>query len=540
MVNHPKGKNQHQSLLSLSSKLSQYHSQEESTEANPRGRRWRLLGEARTRILVWYTVLMAIFVIVTIPMVRQRLFAKVNDRVRSELVHEMTEFQALLNGKKTLTDRELEQQLRAKGRSIPQGRPRNLEELTTLFDIFMSHQLPEDDTYLIAILNQQFYKSSSRSLPAALRPGSTLMNRWLSLTQPERGEEVSTESQDSILYLAEPIQFEGKPLGVFVVAHLTAGERQEALEALMVVVEVSLVAFLGALFLSWMVAGRVLEPLRLLSLTAQSISESDLTQRLTVRGDGEIAELTATFNEMMDRLESAFESQRNFINDAGHELRTPITIVRGHLELMGTDPAEQAETLALVMDELDRMSRLVEDLVLLAKAERPDFLHLETVNLEVLAQELFSKATALAQRNWQLESSATAAVILDRQRVTQAVMNLAQNATQHTCATDTISLGVATDNGKVLLWVKDTGEGIAPVDQERIFERFARVAHSRRRSEGAGLGLAIVRAIAAAHGGEVRLQSQVGIGSTFTIILPLEPSTEIRRLFLNHASNSDR
>lgn len=139
------------------------------------------------------------------------------------------------------------------------------------------------------------------------------------------------------------------------------------------IIQVSSLVFVVSLILAWLAAGRVLAPLRAITTTAHAISEADLNQRLPVQGKGELAELAMTFNEMMDRLEAAFVSQREFFNDAGHELRTPITIVRGHLELMGDDPQEQQETLALVIGELDRMSRMVDDMILLAKAERLDF-----------------------------------------------------------------------------------------------------------------------------------------------------------------------
>jgi signal transduction histidine kinase len=188
------------------------------------------------------------------------------------------------------------------------------------------------------------------------------------------------------------------------------------------------------------------------------------------------------------------------------------------------DPEEVEETILLVNDELERMERFVNDLILLAKAEHPNFLQLETVDIGTLTEEIFTKVKALAQRNWQLESIGKGKIIADRQRLTQAVMNLAQNATQYTTSIDTISLGSLIDKDKFSFWVGDTGEGIAEVDQKRIFQRFARAANSRRRSEGAGLGLSIVQAIVEAHKGEITLESKLGEGSTFTIILPLELS----------------
>jgi signal transduction histidine kinase len=240
-----------------------------------------------------------------------------------------------------------------------------------------------------------------------------------------------------------------------------------------------------------------------------------------VQGKGELAELAKTFNEMMDRLQTSFAIQRNFVNDAGHELRTPITIIRGHLELMGDDPQEQQETIELVMDELDRMNRLVNDLVLLAKSENPDFLELETVDVSSFTEELYTKIKALAKRNWRLDCLAKGTIAVDRQRLTQAIINLAQNATQHTTEDNIIAIGSAIEDKQVQFWIRDTGEGIAESDQKRIFERFARVTSSRRRSEGSGLGLAIVKAIAEAHGGFVRLDSHLGMGAKFTLVLPL-------------------
>jgi two-component system OmpR family sensor kinase len=274
--------------------------------------------------------------------------------------------------------------------------------------------------------------------------------------------------------------------------------------------------------LAWVVAGRVLAPLRLLADTARSISESDLTRRIPVSGHDEIAELARTFNAMLDRLEAAFASQRAFVSDASHELRTPITIVRGHLELMSEDPAERRETVTLVTDELDRMSRFVDDLLLLAKAERDDFLRVTVVELGALTDELLEKAQGLAQRDWRLEARGEAVIVADRQRLTQAMMGLAQNAVQHTTDGESIWLGTAASYREVRLWVRDEGPGIAPDDQERIFERFARASDSRRRSEGAGLGLAIVRAIAEAHGGRVRLTSRPGAGASFVLVIPVD------------------
>ncbi|MBC1240366.1 cell wall metabolism sensor histidine kinase WalK [Nostoc sp. 2RC] len=496
----------------------------------------QVFKEARTRILFWYLLILAIAFLIAIPAFRYHLYQRIDERVRQDMLEDMVAFNALIKGETfapedplteddsediVIEPEQLKWLLAGKKQIAP---PASQEDLIRLFRAYLLYRLPEDDSYFITFVNGKFYKSSPRARPKPLAKESPLMQRWAKQTQPEQGEkEFSDPDVSKILYMVEPIKINGKTEGVFVVAHNTTGQRAETLEAVSVIIEVSSFVFVVSLILAWFAAGRVLAPLRTITNTAHAISESDLTQRLPVQGKGELAELATTFNEMMDRLESAFATQREFVNDAGHEIRTPITIIRGHLELMGDDPQEQKETLALVMGELDRMSRLVDDLILLAKAERLDFLQLATVNVAELTQELFVKAQALGERDWQIDSVARGQIIVDRQRITEAVMNLAQNATQHTTKTDTISIGSTIARGKVHFWVRDTGEGIPLVDQKRIFERFARTSNSRRRSEGAGLGLAIVRAIAEAHNGQVLLRSQLGKGSMFTIVLPLDP-----------------
>ncbi|KJH72474.1 sensor histidine kinase [Aliterella atlantica] len=492
---------------------------------------------ARTRILLWYLLTIGSIFAVFIPAFRHVLHERVNDRVHRELTEKMDIFTRLIGEDSEDGDREDKQIIDAvnllKQADKDLARlPRTKQDLEKFFDAYLGHQLPEDDTFLIAIVDGEFYKSSPRAIPNVLAADSQSIQYWANLTRSEQGQKEFPQHPNigSVLYTAKPVAIDGKISGILVLAHTTAGERGEVLEAVLALFQVGASVMLLALLLAWIASRQVLAPLHSLTQTTRKIGEFELDRRISVSGKGEIAELATTFNEMMDRLQSAFTSQQEFINDAGHELRTPIAIVRGHLELMGDNPEEVRETLALVMDELDRMSRFVNDMILLAKAERPDFLQLETVELSSFTEELFAKAQALAQRNWQLDSVAKGQLVGDRQRMTQAVMNLVQNATQHTTETDTIALGSAVGKSKISFWVRDTGEGIAPADRERIFERFARAANSRRRSEGAGLGLSIVQAIVEAHGGQVLLQSQLGNGSTFTITLPIEIPKSTKRL----------
>ena len=270
-------------------------------------------------------------------------------------------------------------------------------------------------------------------------------------------------------------------------------------------------------------AGRLLAPLGRLSDTAEEITATDLSRRLPETGNDDITALTRTVNGMLVRLEEAFVGQRQFLDDAGHELRTPLTVLRGHLEVLDQgDPHDVAETRALLLDELDRMSRLVGDLILLAKTGRPDFLDVQPVSLERLTHTILAKARGLGDRTWRLDGAGEAIVTMDEQRITQAVLQLADNAVKHTEPDDVVAIGSAAADGWARIWVRDTGPGVPAEDQDRIFDRFARSRVSDE-DEGFGLGLSIVNAIVEAHAGTVTVEDAVPTGACFVINLQLEP-----------------
>lgn len=332
-----------------------------------------------------------------------------------------------------------------------------------------------------------------------------------------------------VRYLAMQVSLQGQSqVGTFVSAVPIQPELDEISQSARFYALLSSAALLLVGVGAWIVSGRLLRPLRLLREAAENISHTDLTARIPVTGRDDVTELTRTVNAMFDRLENAFATQQRFLDDAGHELRTPITIVRGHLEVMDAgDAHEVSATRELVLDEVDRMAELVNELIVLAQSGRPDFITLAPLNLDHWLREVLDKSQALADRHWTLDATTSTVVMADGHRLTQAMLQLAENAVRFTSEDDVIAFGGAQSAGRVLLWVRDTGTGVAPQDAERIFRRFQRASGQHQDETGSGLGLSIVSRIAAGHGGRVDLDPGYGSGARFTITLPLRrtPST---------------
>lgn len=468
--------------------------------------RWvkRLNSETRTRILLLYAVTMLGVFGASVPIFRYFLAAEVNDRVRDDLGEEVEKFETAYDRWDDVTDN-------------------TIAGLRAFVDEFLATNRPEDDNFQIVILEGELYRTNPLVLPEVLRPESDLVQEWITLQVEQQATVPSNDpTVGSIIYQTSILEIDDVPVGVFINAHISAGEQNEALMGVYVFMRVVVGVLVVSFLIAWVGSKRLLQPVQQLAKTAQAINEANLSERLTVNSSGELADLANTFNTMMDRVQAAFDTQRNFINDASHELRTPLTIIQGHLELIDDDPVEQQKTIALVMDEIDRMSRFLNDLLLLAKAERPDFLACETLEAAPFTDEVFSKITTLGDRQWQLVNMAQGTFVADRQRITGAIVNLANNAVQHTQQDNVIELGSELVNGHIRFWVRDTGTGISPTDQARIFDRFARAANTYRKSEGAGLGLAIVKTIAEAHQGYIELTSQLGVGSTFSLIVPTD------------------
>lgn len=444
---------------------------------------------------------MAVVTVVSVLLVRQVLLSGLDDRIDAALVQESRELSRLVD----------------RGIDPDTGEPFGTD-VARLLEVFLERNVPARNEALLTFVAGEPYERSRNVLPYLLHEDEALVERWSSISETDAGS-VETPG-GTVRYLAVPILAGGETEAVFVAAvfrDLEAADLEPAVRAGMLVGVAAVL--IGSLLAFLLARRRIIKPVQAVEVTARAISESDLSRRIDVNGEDEIAHLAETFNDLLDRLERGFAAQRAFVDDAGHELRTPITIIRGQLELLSDDAEHRGRAVKLVTGELDRMARMVNDLLLLAKAQQPKFLEFDLVDIASLTHEVHQKAGALGERQWPLDAVAEGTLVGDQQRLAQALIQLLQNAVDHTDADDEIALGSRIDDERARFWVRDSGPGIPPEMRERIFDRFSRVGS--RQSVGAGLGLSIVRTIAEGHGGRVWVESEVGEGTTFTIEVPV-------------------
>jgi two-component system, OmpR family, sensor kinase len=338
----------------------------------------------------------------------------------------------------------------------------------------------------------------------------------------------------TLRYVAIPVVVQGDATGIFVVAVDLNARLLPVDEAFRTFAIVAAVALAALGLVGWVVAGRLLSPIRKLRDTAARITATDVSERIDVVGSDDVSELTVTVNRMLDRLDAALTGQRQLLDDVGHELKTPITIVRGHLELMRpSDESDVAATRALAIDELDRMSGLVRDISDLAVVLRPLRMRREPTDIGTLTESVRAKASALSSAHeWTSPGVAQVIASIDPERLTQALLQLAANAVVHGSPSGTIEISSELRRGRMLFTVHDDGPGVDPRVAATIFERFRRgstaEASTGRGASGSGLGLAIVQAIAEAHGGTASLADSMAGGATFTIDIPFTPSQQLQ------------
>jgi heavy metal sensor kinase len=294
---------------------------------------------------------------------------------------------------------------------------------------------------------------------------------------------------------------------------------------------VLLLASAGGYFL----ARKSLAPIASMNSQTQRISAENLSARLDVTNSrDELGHLATTINDLLARLENSFKEQQRFIADASHELRTPLAVLRGETEVVlgkTRSIAEYQQSLSLIQDEAEQLSRIVEDLFILARQpiDTRAVLRHERVSLNDTVRDCARAARVLAARKGvrlKLDNdSPPIALNGDEELIKRMILNLLDNAVKYTPAGGEIFLALARQNGNAEIIVRDTGIGIPEADQPRVFDRFYRVDKARARAMGgAGLGLSIAQWIVEVHGGEINVASAPGEGSKFTVLLPVKSS----------------
>lgn len=334
--------------------------------------------------------------------------------------------------------------------------------------------------------------------------------------------------REHLRVLARPVYSDGRLVGVVLVGeslHLqdVALNRMRQLLAI-AAASAAVVSLLGG----WWLTGRAVGPVAEVTGVARRIAATgQFERRLAVPSSrDELGQLAATFNEMLARLEKTFLRQREFLADASHELRGPLMVIRGNLDLLKLDLSteDRLESIREATEEVERMSRLVSDLLFLSEVDAPGVVQHQPVALHEVVASVWERTKELDGGAHQvlLGYNDPTMVAGDRERLVQLLWNLLENALRYTPAGGTVSIALRREGKVAELTVSDTGIGIPAEHLPHIFERFYRVDRARSRSQGGtGLGLAIAKQVAAAHGGQIRVRSEPGEGSTFTVALPV-------------------
>lgn len=327
-----------------------------------------------------------------------------------------------------------------------------------------------------------------------------------------------------------PLVLGGRPIGTLQLA--TSLDVVDATQNTLVTVLLigSAIAMVIAGLAGWLSTRRALAPLQAVTQTALQITRADdLSRRIRYQGpaDDEVGQLILAFNQTLERLENLFNTQRRFIADVGHELRTPLTVIKGNVDLMRRMGHSDDESLESIEDEVDRLTRLVGDLLLLAQAESGKLpLDIHTVELDTLILEAMQQMRVLAREKLKMRLADIDQVLVcgDRDRLKQVLVNLIGNAIKYTPPGGEIVVGLGKVDNQAQITVSDTGSGIPEEDLPFVFERFYRGEKSRTRSKdgkGFGLGLSIAYWIVRNHGGRIEVDSKLGQGTTFCVWLPL-------------------
>lgn len=456
----------------------------------------------RVRLTVWYIAVLGLILLIF-----------------SAAFYNVLKFSLITNVDRDLQDR---------ARQVAAG----IEAQNNLLDIlgFGRITLPQLEVFS----SQAVYIQIADSAGAVIETSPNLMESQLPINQDillniNLGRsDLRTVTIDTahIRIYSVPLIFGNQLIGMVQVAH-SLNEVETTLQlALFFLISGTVVALLLAALFGILLAHLSLRPIDRITLTANRIvSAQDLSRRLPVsNANDELNRLSLTINHMLARLDNFFQAQVRLSADISHELRTPLTIIRGNVNMLhreDTPPEDRGEAFAAINSALDRMTRLVSDLLLLSQADAGMTLNKQPLNLDGVILEVFQEAHTLSGNvQLKLGHADQAGVCGDADRLKQLLINLIDNAIKHTPAGGCVTLAVYVEADQVRVSVADTGAGISPEDLPHVFDRFYRAKGQNRK--GSGLGLAIAKWIAEAHGGTLTVESKPGMGSTFTLRLPLD------------------
>ncbi len=353
-----------------------------------------------------------------------------------------------------------------------------------------------------------------------------LSPQGLSVTQPTLRTEALQGHPWRVL--SEPIYVGDRRVATLQVAMPLEAIYRAKQVVLLSVGAVALLAVLLAALVSYFSVKAALEPLTRVTAVADQITHADdLSRRIPVpQGAGdEVWTLVQAFNATLSRLEALFQAQRRFIADVGHELRTPLTVIKGNAQWMRRIGKLDWEALDSIEEEADRLSRLVDDLLLLERAEAGKLpLRREMVDLGAIAADVLREMQVVAREKIRLQADIQPVMVCgDPDRLKQVLLNLVGNAIKYTPQGGVVRLMVGQKGSYAVATVQDTGPGIPPEDLPHIFERFYRADKARSRGKGFGLGLSIAYWIVKHHDGRIEVASRPGEGTTFTVTLPIMP-----------------
>lgn len=440
----------------------------------------RVFASTRVRILAWILVPVG-FLLTTLIGTLSFLVLSENAReIDQHLVREANELNLLAQG------------------SIDPVTGRSFSSAQSLLTLYIARTVPDPAETMFIVVNGVVTERTADEPEVRLERDEEfleIVNETRTLTLGD----FETEAGNA-RYIVAPV-FSEQDSGALVAVIFSDSYSAPVVELLTRFALIAFFALIAVGTVGWIVAGRVMQPITLLRKTASQVAGDDLSRRIDISGgSSELDQLAREFNTMLDRIEQAFESQSRFVDDAGHELRTPLTIVMGHFDLMEADPKQRKSSMPIIKDELRRMSRLVQDLQTLTKSSSPRFLSRHVVDLDLFAEELTDKAKVLGVSGLEVTAQSSA-YNFDPERITQAVLQLIENSRKH--AGSDVSVKVRLEVEDCLrVSVEDSGPGVRSEDLTSLFLPFFR-AKGKVDLEGSGLGLALVQAIAHAHGGEV-------------------------------------